>query len=494
MALAGSDAGANPAASTEKWSSRFAFIMAAVGSAVGLGNLVRFPAEAGSNGGGAFVIFYIFCVVLIGLPVLLSETLIGRAGQSSAIESVKSVARRSGASPLWSLGAGIGMVGAFLILCYYSVLAGWIIYFAGLFVSDLGSALSTGAIASGAFAGQDQESVAGLLGELHGNSTMMIAMHALFMAVTIFVVARGVHGGIEKVAIWLMPTFFILFLGITIYSVATGAFGPTLNFLFAFEPVRLLDPNVMLSALGQALFSLSLGSALMITYGAYASRETNLAKTSGVIASADTSVAIIAGLAIFPIVFAAMAPDVLAAVLSGEEPVPDGLGLMFSTLPVAFQTMPFGSLIGLLFFVMVFFAALTSSVALLEASVSWAVHRFKASRTTIAVVFGGVIFLIGTWSSFSFNSQAELYLLNFSIFAEQNPFGIIDVVTGKILLPVSALLVAIFVGWIADKRLIDEENGMSGTPHIIWRFLIAWLCPVVIGAILITGLFPQILG
>jgi NSS family neurotransmitter:Na+ symporter len=172
------------------------------------------------------------------------------------------------------------------------VLAGWIIYFAGLFVSDLGSALSTGAIASGAFAGQDQESVAGLLGELHGNSTMMIAMHALFMAVTIFVVARGVHGGIEKVAIWLMPTFFILFLGITIYSVATGAFGPTLNFLFAFEPVRLLDPNVMLSALGQALFSLSLGSALMITYGAYASRETNLAKTSGVIASADTSVAI----------------------------------------------------------------------------------------------------------------------------------------------------------------------------------------------------------
>ncbi len=482
MALAGSDAGANPAASTEKWSSRFAFIMAAVGSAVGLGNLWRFPAETGVNGGGAFVIFYIFCVVLIGLPVLLSETLIGRAGQSSAIESMKNVARKSGASPLWSLGAAVGMVGAFLILTFYSVIAGWVIYYAGVFINDVSSSLSSGNISGGAFAGMNADAIQDILPALHKNADMMIAMHALFMAITIFVVARGVHGGIEKVAVWLMPMFFLLFLGVTIYSLSTGDTSRALDFLFSFDAQRLLDPKVQLSALGQALFSLSLGSAMMITYGSYASRDTNLAKTSGMIATADTSVAIIAGLAIFPIVF--------AAGLSAEG----GPTLLFATLPTAFQSMPFGSIIGLLFFVMVFFAALTSSVALLEASVSWAVTRFNANRAMLAVGFGLVAFVIGTWASFSFNSQSKLYLLNFGIFEEQNVFNFLDKLTGSVLLPVSALLVAIFVGWVADKQLVDEENGMSGAPHMIWRFLIAWLCPLVIGVILITGLFPQIVG
>lgn len=486
-------AGAAGVAQNENWSSRFAFIMAAVGSAVGLGNLVRFPAEAGTNGGGAFVIFYIFCVVMIGLPVLLAETLIGRHGKSSAVESIKAVARESGKSPLWSIAAFVGMLGAFLILSYYSVIGGWVVYFAGVFASDVASAASHGGLGQGALAGQDADSVAGLLGVLHGNSQMMIAMHALFMAITILVVARGVTGGIEKVAIWLMPVFFLLFLAITIYSVFTGAFSETLNFLFAFEPSRLSDPNVMLSALGQALFSLSLGSALMITYGAYASPDTNLARTSAVIGSADTSVAIIAGLAIFPIVFAAMTPELLAAVLAGDAPVPDGLGLMFSTLPVSFQTMPGGSIIGFMFFLMVFFAALTSSVALLEASVSWASRRFAVSRSMTTVVLGLTAFAIGALASFSFNSLADFKPLPFSIFNDLDMFGILDAVTGKIMLPVSALLVAIFVGWIADKRLIDRENGLSGIPHMIWRFLIAWLCPLVIGVILLAGLFPGLI-
>lgn len=490
MALAGAGAGvnagvnvgANDSGGGDKWSSRFAFIMAAVGSAVGLGNLWRFPAEAGANGGGAFVIFYIFCVVLIGLPVLLSETLIGRAGQSSAIESMKNVARTSGASPLWSLGAGVGMVGAFLILTFYSVIAGWVIYYAGVFGNDVIGSFSAGNFGGGAFADRSADDIAAILPTLHANSTMMIAMHALFMAVTIFVVARGVHGGIEKVAVWLMPTFFALFLGITVYSLATGDAAKTADFLFSFKPERLLDPDVQLSALGQALFSLSLGSAMMITYGAYASRDTNLAKTSWLIATADTSVAIIAGLAIFPIVF--------AAGLSAQS----GPTLMFATLPTAFQSMPFGSLIGLLFFIMVFFAALTSSVALLEASVSWAVKRFEGNRTMLAVGFGLIAFIIGTWASYSFNSQAEFYPFNIGIFTGQNVFGILDKLTGSVLLPVSALLVAIFVGWIADKRLVDEQNGLSGTPHLVWRFLIAWLCPLVIGVILITGLFPSLIG
>ena len=478
----------------EGWSSRTAFVLAAIGSAVGLGNLVRFPAEAGANGGGAFVIFYIFCVLLIGLPILLSETLIGRHGQSSAIESMKKVAIESRASGWWSIAAGVGMVGAFLILTYYSVLAGWIVHFIGVFAGDVANAAASGSLTGGAMQGSSVDQVQGILPALQADEGQMLAMHAIFMALTVFAVGRGVSSGIEKVAVWLMPIFFVLLIAITIYGAFTGAFGAALTFLFDFEPARLLDPSVQLSALGQALFSLSLGSALMITYGAYAARDINLAKTSVQIATADTSVAVIAGLAIFPITFAALAPVSLDAILSGQEQVQGGLGLLFVSLPVAFQTMPAGSLIGLLFFIMVFFAALTSSVALLEASVSWAIGRFNKPRWLVTTVLGGLAFLIGGWASLSFNSQADFQPFDFMIFSGQPVFGIIDELTAKILLPTSALLVAIFVGWIADRRLIDSENGLDGNLHRFWLFLVRWLCPLVISAILLTGLFPGILG
>ena len=476
------------------WSSRTAFVLAAIGSAVGLGNLVRFPAEAGANGGGAFVIFYIFCVLLIGLPILLSETLIGRHGQGSAIESMKKVAQESRASGWWSVGAGIGMVGAFFILTYYSVLAGWIVHFIGIFAGDVANSFAAGGLTQGAMQDLSVDQVQALLPALQANSSEMLAMHAIFMTLTVFAVGRGVSSGIEKVAVWLMPIFFVLLIAITVYGAFTGAFGAALAFLFDFEPARLLDPSVQLSALGQALFSLSLGSALMITYGAYAARDINLAKTSVQIASADTSVAIIAGLAIFPITFAVLAPASLNAILDGQEQVQGGLGLLFVNLPVAFQAMPAGSLIGLLFFIMVFFAALTSSVALLEASVSWAIGRFNKPRWLVTAVLGGLAFLIGAWASFSFNSQADFQPFDFMIFSGQPVFGIIDELTAKILLPTSALLVAIFVGWIADRRLIDSENGLDGNLHRTWLFLVRWVCPVVISVILLSGLFPNLLG
>lgn len=467
---------------TGGWSSRWAFILAATGSAVGLGNLWRFPAEAGNNGGGAFVIFYIGCVLLIGVPVLLGETLIGRHGRSSAVDSVKRVARESNASEGWSVLATVGMLGSFLILTFYSVIAGWVIYYIGVFGGDLLASLSSGNLLGGAFEGQSSEEVQALLPALFENNAMMLAMHAVFMAVTMFVVARGIDGGIEKVAVYLMPSFFLLFLGITVYGAFTGDFGQALEFLFAFDPARLTHPSVMLSALGQALFSLSLGSALMITYGAYADRQTNLAGTSVIIAGADTGVAVIAGLCIFPIVFAA-GLDAAA-----------GPTLMFQTLPASFQAMPAGSLIGFLFFIMVFFAALTSSVALLEAPVSWAIVKTGMSRGQLTLLLGIVAYVIGVFAALSFNVIAEWKPLNFGIFAGQNFFGIVDAFTGKILLPVSAFLVAVFVGWIADKRLIDSENGLSGGLHLLWRFLIAWLCPIVIGAILVFGLVPELFG
>lgn len=455
------------------WSSRSAFVLAAVGSAVGLGNMWRFPAEAGENGGGAFVLFYIFCVLLIGLPVLLSEVLIGRHGQSSAPESVRRVARDSNAPEGWSILASMGVFAAFLILSFYCVVGGWVVYYIGVFLNDL---VQTG-LTGGAFAGRPAEDVEALLPGLFGNGGLMVGLNLGFLAVTMFFVARGISSGIEWVAVYLMPLFFVLFLGITIYGAFTGNFGEAVTYLFTFDFSKLTG-EVMLAAVGQAFFSLSLGVAGMMTYGAYASRETNLGETSGIIAGADTGVALLAGLAIFPIVF--------AAGLSASV----GPGLMFQSLPIAFQAMPFGSLIGLLFFTMVFFAALTSSVSLLEAPTAYTLEKFKLPRPVATGIVGVGAAVLGILSALSFNDMADFRPLAFiPIFAEANFFDALDGVTAKLFMPIGAILTCVFVGWVADARLIDDENGLDGLLHQTWRVLVRFVCPIVLTVILYFGLF-----
>ena len=445
----------------ENWSSRSAFILAAVGSAVGLGNMWRFPAEAGENGGGAFVLFYIFCVLLIGLPVLLSEVLIGRHGQANAPESVRRVARDSNAHEGWSILASLGVLGAFLILSFYCVVGGWVVYYIGVFVGDL---FQTG-LAGSAFEGRAASDVEGLLPGLFGNGELMVGLNLGFLAVTMFFVARGISSGIEWVAVYLMPIFFALFLGITVYGAFTGNFGEAVAYLFTFDFSKLTG-EVMLAAVGQAFFSLSLGVAGMITYGSYANRDTNLGETSGIIAGADTAVAMLAGLAIFPIVF--------AAGLSASA----GPGLMFQSLPIAFQAMPFGSLIGLAFFIMVFFAALTSSVGLLEAPTAYVFEKFNITRPIATLIVGLGAAVLGVFASLSFNEMAEFYPLNFiPLFAETNFFDTLDGVTAKLFMPIGAILTCIFVGWIADAKLIDDENGLDGVLHQTWRALVRFVCP-----------------
>lgn len=457
----------------EGWSSRTAFILAAVGSAVGLGNLVRFPAEAGANGGGAFVLFYIFCIVLIGLPVLLSETLIGRHGQSSATESVRRMAAESGASLYWEGLAGLGVISAFMILAFYCVIGGWVLYYIGVFVNDLFNSGITG----GALTGMSAEEISGIFPALLENGLLMTALELVFVAVTLYFVARGVSGGIEIVAVWLMPAFFILLLGITIYGAFGGAFSETLTYLFTVDFSK-LTPAVMLAAVGQAFFSLSLGVAGMITYGSYVGRDVNLAGTSTIIAFADTSVALVAGLCVFPIVF--------AAGLSSEG----GLGLMFDTLPHAFQSMPAGSVIGLAFFIMVGFAALTSSVALMEVPTAWAMEKFKTRRMPTAIGIAVLAALLGAASAYSMNALSGFHPLGFiPLFEGLGIMDTLDSVTAKLFMPVGAVLTAVFVGWIADKRLIDGENGLTGGLHKFWLFLVRWLCPVVLSLIVLFGIF-----
>ncbi|MFN3514672.1 MAG: sodium-dependent transporter [Phenylobacterium sp.] len=474
----------NSAPGQAHWSSRAAFVLAAVGSAVGLGNLWRFPSEAGANGGGAFVLIYVLCVALIGAPLLLAETLIGRHGQRSTIGSAAILAKQSGASSGWAALAVIGLIANFLILTFYSVVAGWVLYYVATSLGDVAGAVASGQPFAGAYAGLTTEQVRAQMPDLFADPGKMLIFHAVFAIITTFIVARGVKSGIEVAAVWLMPAFFLLLIGITAYSAVVGDLAAAAAFLFQPDFQRAIQPQVLNSALGQAFFSLSLGGGAMVAYGAYASRETNLSSSAGTIAFADTAVAIVAGLAIFPIVFSVgLSPDA-------------GPTLMFQTLPAAFHSMPGGALVALAFFVLAFFAAVTSSVSLLEIGVGWVMERFKLGRVLTSSLLGLGFFLIGLVSLFSFNIWADQRPLPFLPgFENATWFDAIDGVTGKLLLPLSGLITAIFIGWVADKKLVDPETGLRPGRFLpLWRALIAWVCPLAVALILLFGLFPQLIS
>jgi NSS family neurotransmitter:Na+ symporter len=466
----------------EGWSSRTAFVLAAVGAAVGLGNIWRFPTLAGENGGGAFVLVYIGCILLIGMPMVLSEIVIGRHGRSDAYHSVVKVAEDSNVSRNWGIFGGIGILNAFLILTFYSVVAGWVLYYVGVMGGDFLGSLFSGNPFAGALASESPETIPGRMTDLFGNVPMLLGMHTLFMAITIWIVARGVTDGIEKAATYLMPTFFVLLVLITLYGAFTGEFAKAVAFLFTPDFSK-LTPAVMNDALGQALFSMSVASAALITYGGYVSKDTRLAPTAGMIAFADTGVALLAGLMIFPIVFA-VGLDAAA-----------GPTLVFQSLPIAFHTMPAGSLVGLLFFILVFFAALTSSISLLEAVVAWAMRKFEWSRGFTAWFIGGVIFLIGVACALSLNVWSDVRPLGFwPLFEDKNIFDTIDDFVSKILLPITAFLTAIFIGWKADRKLIQAETGLEGSFFGLWRFLVAWLSPIGVALIFVFAVFPNLVG
>lgn len=465
------------------WSSRAGFILAAAGSAVGLGNLWRFPAEVGAHGGAGFVLVYLLCVALVGAPLLLAEFVIGRAGRSSAVDSATSMARRSGASAAWASFAWIGMLATFLALSVYTVVVGWVLYYAGIFAVEFGAALFRGNPLAVAFEGRPVGDVQGIMTGLLESPTPLLLLHLALSVGTAAIVVRGVNGGIEALSRWGMPAFFILIVAVAIYAGVVGDFQAASAFLFAPNFSQMLQPQVVSAALGQAFFSLALGGAAMITYGAYVPRETSLGGASLTVAGLDTLVALLAGFAIFPIVFAV-----------GMEPSA-GPTLLFKSLPAAFQTMPGGAGVGLLFFVLVLIAGITSSVAMLEVVVAWACRRFEVSRVVGVVWIAGAAFVLGLPALFSFNLLSDLRPLFFLPgFREYNWFDAQFAVISRILLPTSGLITAIFIGWIADRKLVDGEAGMSARKLLLWRFLVAWLCPLSVGAILLFGLFPQLLG
>ena len=444
-----------PTPGTAQWSSRFAFIMAAVGSSVGLGNLWRFSAELGTNGGAAFLVIYLACIVCVGMPVLMSEYIIGRAGQaSSAIGSSDDLTRRSKVSGFWSSGAWFGMIASFLIVSFYCVVAAWVLSYIPKFLF-------------GSFNGLEPDAVAGQFGTMLESPTSVLPWFLVFGLLTTWLVSRGVNKGIEVAAKLLMPLFFVLLIGLALYSIVSGlASGGTSEAVgFMFTPdFSKITPQVATSALGQACFSIGIGNAIMITYGSYLPRNVSIPKAAVTVATIDTCVAIIAGLAIFPIVF------------SNNLDFSAGAGIFFQTLPTALGGSLVGNIIGAGFFFLAFFAAITSSVSLLEPSVAYVAERFKMTKRKAAFVTGAGIVTLGLGS---------LYSPKFFEFIDTG-------LAGPILAPLSALMISLFVGWRPDRVILAEEIGGEGEK--IGRFLVIltkYVAPIFMGIVLIIGTWDR---
>jgi NSS family neurotransmitter:Na+ symporter len=436
----------------ERWSSRLGFILANVGAAVGLGSIWKFPYEVGANGGGAFVFFYLFGLALIVTPLMFAEFAIGRRGQADAAGSMAAVARANEASPGWALVGTAGVLAAFLILSFYSVIGGW----------TLAYALQT--IAYG-LPDAEPDAVQARFDALLGNPLKMSVYHALFMATTVGIVARGIAQGIEAACKVLMPILVVLIVLLAIYGVATGGLAETLRFMFVLD-IAHFSARAALEAIGLGFFSIGVGLGLMITYAAYAGARMNLREVVGFTIVADTAISFLAGFAIFPIVFAnALDPS-------------SGPGLLFVTLPIGFARMPIGSVAAVSFFALLFVAALASAISMLELSVTTLTRAYGWRRPRAAVATGALCWVVGLASVLSFNAWADWYPLPF-LPGQQNAtwFDLIDHLTSNLMLPVGGLLIAVFAGWYASERLLAEEIGLGPRAARVLRAMLRYVVP-----------------
>jgi NSS family neurotransmitter:Na+ symporter len=444
------------------WSSRMAFILAVTGSAVGLGNIWKFPYIAGENGGGAFVLVYLLCVFLVGMPVMMSEILIGRRGRRNPVATMALLGQEEGSSPNWKWLGLMGVVAGILILSYYSVVAGWTVAY--VFKS-----------ATGVFAGATAHEVSAQFGGFVGDWRLVGLAHTVFMGLTVFVVARGVERGLEQAVRFLVPALLVLMFILLGYSVSSGHFGEGLAFMFTPDFNKLTWESV-LAAMGQAFFTLSIGMGAIMAYGAYLPEETSITGSSGAVVIADTSIAILAGLVIFPLVFA-----------NGLDPA-DGPGLVFDTLPLAFGKMAGGVFFSTLFFVLLSFAAWTSAIGLMEPAVAWLVEQQYRTRIQAAVMVGGLIWLVGLGSVLSFNVLSDFKFYKGTIFDN------VDHLTSNIMLPLGGMFIAIFAGWIMCRNSTADELGGSGTLYKIWHLLARFVAPIGILFVFLkaVGLLPDL--
>lgn len=445
------------------WSSRLAFILAATGSAVGLGNIWKFPYVTGENGGGAFVLVYLLCIAIVGIPIMMAEVMIGRRGGRSPVNSLRLITERDRLKPAWKLVGVVGVLAGFLILSFYSVIGGWAISYVGT-------------TASGQLAGQSADAVGAIFSGLLSDPATLLTWHTLFMALVMVVVARGVRSGLERAVSILMPALFVLLLIVVGYAMTTGHFGQAAAFLFQPDFSKLTTSGILV-ALGHAFFTLSLGMAVMMAYGSYLPKNISIAKTSITVSVIDTGVALLAGLAIFPIVFA-----------NGLEPGA-GPGLIFQTLPLAFGQMPMGTLFGTLFFVLLIFAAWTSGISLLEPIVEWLEEQKGMNRAVSTLAAGTVCWALGIASILSLNLWADFAPLGFIPMLEgKTIFDLLDFFTANILLPLGGLLVALFAGWVMSRQAMENELSLSPTMFNLWFVTVRFVTPVAVAVVFIYNL------
>ena len=449
----------------ESWSSHWLFILAAAGSAVGLGNIWKFPYIAGENGGGAFVVVYLLCVIAISFPIMLAEVLLGRLGQSSPIHTMASLRKKYKNSSFWSLIGWMGVICGFIILSYYAVISGWIMHYVYLMVSGSFHQAS-GEVAKETFIQMTQ------------TPSLMIFWLTLFIGINVLIIARGIYKGLELFIKWSMPLLFILLLTLLAYSVFSGEIGKGFSFLFSFQWEDLSSAGV-LAAMGQAFFSLSLGMGAIMVYGSYLSKESSIFKTVSLVVALDTLVALITGLIIFPIVFAT----------SGLQP-DAGVGLLFKTLPVAFGGLPAGSFFGTVFFLLVFFAALTSAISILEPALSYLTEQYRIKRAYAAIGCGVFCWILGLGTVFSFNIWSD-----FHIISSMTIFDSLDSLAEKVLLPLGGLMIAIYVAYKIPIHTVQKTLGLKNKSSLyLIRIFIGFIAPLGIVIVFLhsLNLLPKI--
>jgi NSS family neurotransmitter:Na+ symporter len=445
------------------WASGLGFVLAAAGSAVGLGNIWRFPYITGENGGGLFVLMYLVCILLVGLPVMIGEIIIGRSAQRSTVSAFKKL---SGESTPW---AGLGWLGiavAYMMLSFYGVVAGWTLHY-------------TVMSARGALAGRSAAEIGAMFEVLNQDAALNLFWFALFIGLVVLVVLGGVQRGIERWSVILMPTLLAMMVGLAIYSTTLDGFGEAFGFIFGLNADKLTSGGV-LEALGHSFFTLSVGMGGMLTYGSYLSRRESIVGNAVAVTVLDTLIALLACLMIFPIIFSqGMAAE-------------GGPGLVFTSLPVAFAQLPGGALLSTAFFALLVFAALTSAIALLEVATAYFIDEKGWNRRRATLMAGAGVMLLGipsalTGSTTFFGSSMEQTL-------GANWFDLISGIVSNWMLPAGGLGMAIFAGWFLPESLRRSEfvaGTRLGGLYRAWLQILRYLVPIAVGAVFlhILGLF-----
>jgi|TARA_B100001939_G_scaffold17810_1_gene14840 NSS family neurotransmitter:Na+ symporter len=458
------------------------FIFAATGSAVGLGNIWKFPWMTAESGGGAFVLIYILSVIFLALPIMCAEILIGKRGKQNPVNTLRTLSTEASYYTRdetdlslnrtvkvkkqfenndlfsnWELVGWMGIAAGVLILSFYSVIAGWTLSY--IIKSITGSFVlitATGSTAKFEAFISDPEK--------------LILWHTLFMILTCYIVSKGIKSGIEKAIKFLIPGLFILLIGLAAHASTLSGFSDAMSYLFVADFDK-INNTVILSAMSMAFFSLSIGMGSLMVYGSYLPEDTSIFQVSSAVAFSDTLVAILAGIIIFPIVFT-----------YDLDPNSAGPGLIFQTLPIAFGAMDFGTLIATLFFILLFFAAITSSISLIEPAITFVVEKFSLSRVYATNILGVFTWTLGILTVLSFNELSSFKVFGMTIFDN------IDYLTSKIMLPLGGLLMALFAGFIMKRAIVISELNSNTILANIWFILLKIFSPILLIIIFVNGI------